>query len=165
MDPKVGPDQGTDRTLPARGIASRAALGGHPLHPMVIPLPIGMLVAALVTDVAFWVTGDAFWAQVSWWALWAGLATGMVAAVLGLVDFLAIGRVRELLAGKLHLIANVVALVVAAANLALRGAGGIEAAVLPWGLLLTAITNAAIAIGGWFGGELSYRHGIGVTGP
>jgi uncharacterized membrane protein len=89
----------------------------------------------------------------------------MVAAVLGLVDFLAIGRVRELLAGKLHLIANVVALVVAAANLALRDAGGIEAAVLPWGLLLTAITNAAIAIGGWFGGELSYRHGIGVTGP
>ena len=40
----------------------------------------------LATDVAYWVTDDRFWAQGSWWLLWAGLVTGVVAAAAGAVE-------------------------------------------------------------------------------
>ena len=32
---------------------SRAAIGNHPIHPMLVPLPIGAFFLALVGDVAY----------------------------------------------------------------------------------------------------------------
>lgn len=155
------PDAG--RETQVSGVRSTAALGGHPIHPMLIPLPIGALVGVLATDVVFLLTDDRFWAQASWWLLWAGLVTGVAAAAVGLVDFLTIHRVRSHRAGKVHLLANVVGLTLVGVNLVVRS-GDLVDAVLPWGIVLTLAMNAAIGIGGWFGGELSYRHGVGVTG-
>jgi uncharacterized membrane protein len=42
---------------------SRAAIGGHPLHPMVVPFPIAFLVGTLVVDIVFSATSDPFWAR------------------------------------------------------------------------------------------------------
>jgi Predicted membrane protein (DUF2231) len=38
------------------------------------------------------------------------------------------------------------------------------AAVLPWGLALSAVTVGLLLVTGWTGGELAYRHMVGVTG-
>lgn len=152
-----------DRRTEVSGVRSTAAIGGHPIHPMLIPLPIGALVGVLATDVVFWLTGDGFWAQASWWLLWAGLVTGLLAAAVGLVEYFTIHRVRSHRAGRIHLWSNVAALALVGINLATR-MGGHADAVLPWGLALTVITGMALAVGGWFGGELAYRHGVGVTG-
>ena len=92
----------------------------------------------------------------------AGLVTGALAAVLGLIDFLTIGRAREHTAGWVHAIGNGAALALALASLLLRL--GDEAAVLPWGLALSAIITVIVAVTGYTGGELAYRHMIGVTG-
>jgi uncharacterized membrane protein len=43
------------------GVESTARIGGHPIHPMIIPLPIGLLVGALAADLAYLWTEDAFW--------------------------------------------------------------------------------------------------------
>ena len=47
----------------SEGVPSTASIGRHPIHPMLVPFPIGFLVGALVSDVVYWVLRDAFWAQ------------------------------------------------------------------------------------------------------
>lgn len=154
---------GSQQETEVSGVRSAAAFRGHPIHPMLIPLPIGALVGALVTDLTFWATADPFWAEASWWLLWAGGLTGLLAALVGLVDFFAIERVRRHQAGRLHLAANTVVLLLTAGNIVLRF-DGIETAVLPWGLVATVLTASFLGAGGWYGGELAYRHGVGVSG-
>lgn len=146
-----------------RGVPSTAALAGHPLHPMLIPYPIAFLTGALATDAAFWLGGGTLWAHFSFWLILAGLVTGLAAASLGLVDFLTIRRARQHRIGWLHFLGAALALALAFVNVLARW-GDPEAGVLPWGLLLSAVTAGVLGVVGWFGGELAYRHMIGVTG-
>lgn len=140
---------------------SFVAIQGHPLHPMLVPLPIGALVFLLACDVGYWSTGDLFWAQASLWLVGAGVITAVIAGVVGAGDFMSIRRAQRLRAGKIHAIGNSVVLVLAMVNWYLR-TGDPAAAVLPWGLLLSLVCVALLGVTGWMGGELSYRHRIGV---
>ncbi len=96
----------------------------------------------------------------SYYLLWAGVLSAGVAMVFGLIDFasLAHARVR---AGWVHLSLNVVVVVLAVANLLLR-VGDTIANVIPSGLLLSLLAAALLLVSGWYGGELSYRHKVGV---
>lgn len=145
------------------GVPSTVAVAGHPLHPAIITLPIGLLVSAPVTDIAYWFLGDVFWARASFWLIVAGLVTGLVAAITGLLDFIRIGRVRKHTAGWAHMYANVTALVVTAINLGLRVGDPVEN-LLFTGLILSVIVATLLGISGWYGGELVYRHKIAVIG-
>lgn len=144
-------------------VPSNAAFRGHPIHPMLIPLPIGALVLSLATDLVFVFGGSEFWAEASWWLLWAGLVTGVLAAAVGAVDYLTIHRVRSHRAGNIHLITNVAVLALVVANLWIR-AGDHATAITPAGAIITIVTVGLLGVSGWYGGELSYRHGVGVTG-
>ncbi|HEY9829401.1 MAG TPA: DUF2231 domain-containing protein [Stenomitos sp.] len=145
------------------GVPSTVAVAGHPLHPALITLPIGLLVTAPVTDIAYWFLGDVFWARASFWLIVAGLVTGLLAAITGLLDFIRIGRVRKHTAGWAHMYANVTALVVTAINLGLRVGNPVEN-ILFTGLILSVIVATLLGISGWYGGELVYRHKIAVIG-
>lgn len=145
------------------GVPSTVAVAGHPLHPAIITLPIGLLVTAPVTDIAYWFLGDVFWARASFWLIVAGLVTGLLAAITGLLDFIRIGRVRKHTAGWAHMYANVTALVVTAINLGLRVGDPVEN-LLFTGLVLSVIVATLLGISGWYGGELVYRHKIAVIG-
>lgn len=146
-----------------RGAPSTAAIAGHPIHPIVIPFPIAFLVGALFADLAFWATLDPFWAMASLWLVGAGLVMGVLAGISGLTDFVTIGRAREHVDGWIHALGNGTVLAIAFANLLLMMSSP-ATGVLPWGLTLSAITAAILVVTGWYGGELSYRHMIGVTG-
>ena len=150
-----------EETRLLRGVRSVASIHGHPMHPALVSFPIAFLVGALATDVAFASTRDAFWARVSLWLLGSGVFTGLAAAVLGLIDFVAIRRVRSTATGWVHFLGNVAAVGLALANWLMR-TGNVEARLLPWGLVLSAVTTTILVVTGWLGGELSYRHGIGV---
>jgi uncharacterized membrane protein len=117
-------------------------------------------VAALGSDLAFWATEDPFWARVSLWLVGAGLLTGLAAAAVGFVDFITIARVRELRAAWVHFIGNATAIALAAVSWILRLPDP-AAAVLPGGLVLSAIIAAILGVTGWYGGELSYRYRVG----
>ncbi|WP_207462840.1 DUF2231 domain-containing protein [Azospirillum sp. SYSU D00513] len=146
-----------------QGATSAAAVGKHPIHPTIIPFPIAFLTATLATDVAYWRTGDPFWAQSSRWLLRAGLASGVVAGAVGAVDYAAIPRTRKHAVGPLHALGNVTVLAIAAANLMGRRRDP-EEGVVPRGLALSAATTALLGLTAWAGGELIYRHRVGVVG-
>ena len=146
-----------------RGVPSNAVIAGHPIHPMLIPFPIAFLIGALVTDLAYWWTADEFWARSSFWLVGAGFVAGIVAAVFGLVDFVTIDRARQHRIGWVHAIGNGAVLVLALASVLWRR-GDPVAAVIPWGIALSGVTAILLVVTGWAGGELAYRHMIGVTG-
>jgi uncharacterized membrane protein len=143
------------------GVASTAAVGKHPIHPMLVPFPIAFLVGALLTDLAYWGTYDRFWAVASMWLLIAGLVGGVLAATAGLIDFFTIQRARSVTAGWIHFLGNASALIVALINLWPRVAAP-EAPVLFTGLILSAVVVGILVVTGWMGGELAYRYKIGV---
>ena len=153
-----------DREYRDPGVPSTVAIAGHPLHPLSIIFPIAFLAAALGTDVGYWLTRDPFWARASLWLEGAGLAGGVVAAIIGMSDFVRIERVRKRTAGWAHMIINITLLVLTVVNLILRLRNPVEA-ILPWGLVLSTIVGTLTSISGWYGAELSYRHKIGVVGP
>lgn len=146
-----------------QGVPSRAAIKGHPLHPAVVAFPIAFLTGAFLTDLAFWRGRGVMWASFSYWLLFAGVVGGTVAAALGAIDFLSIERARMHRAGWVHAGGNVLVLIIALANWFLR-ISDVGAHVLPLGLILSAITAALLALTGYLGGELVFKHMIGVTG-
>jgi uncharacterized membrane protein len=130
---------------------------------MLIPFPITFLVSAVLTDIVYWQTADAFWARASLWLVGAGLVAGLFAGTFGAIDYFTIQRAREHTAGKIHFVGNVTAIVLAAINLFIRW--GDPAGPILWsGLILSLVTAAILGVTGWYGGELAYRHKIGVAG-
>jgi uncharacterized membrane protein len=142
------------------GIPSRASVRGHPLHPALVPFPIAFLLGTLLSDLAYWWGGDPFWARASYWLLAAGVAGGAAAALPGLADFLSEPRIRALRAARAHLVGNVAAMALAIANLWLR-TGDPAGAILPWGILLSAVVAGILGGTGYLGGELVFRHRVG----
>ena len=112
---------------------STASIAGHPLHPMLIPFPIAFFVSTFVCDLAFWRTGDPFWATGALWLLGAGLVMAALAAVIGLIDVLGEPRIRALNDTWWHAGGNIIAVVIALYNWYLRYTSG-ETAVVPIGL-------------------------------
>jgi uncharacterized membrane protein len=95
-------------TMQTRNPVSSANLMGHPLHPILITLPIGLFVATFLFDLIFWQTGNAAFATGALWLLGAGLIAAALAAVTGLIDFLGDRRIRALGDAWQHAIGNVI---------------------------------------------------------
>jgi uncharacterized membrane protein len=142
------------------GVESTAAIAGHPLHHMLVTFPIAFLIGAFVTDLAFWSTQNAFWAQASYWLLIAGIVTALVAALPGFIDFLTISKLRDLWIVWAHMIGNLAVVVLAVINVWLRWTDPVAGA-QGWGTTLSFLSTALLLVNGWFGGELAYRYGIG----
>lgn len=142
------------------GVPSTAAIAGHPIHPMLIPFPVASLVGVLVSDLIFSANGNTFWAEASRWLLLVGVVTGALAAIFGLIDFLTIRRVREYRIAWIHFLGNAAAIVLSLINLLLRPnpTDGIPTV----GIILSVVVALILVVTGWLGGELSYRHKIGV---
>ena len=140
-------------------LRTTAAIKGHPLHPLLVPIPIALFVAALVTDLAFIVDGSNGWAIASRWLLAGGLAGGALAALAGFIDFIGNARIREIRDAWLHLFANLAVVVIEAINLVLRLPYPAVAA--SYGVLLSAAAVLVLLFSGWKGGELVFRHGVG----
>jgi len=65
---------------------SKVKLMGHPIHPMLIVFPLGLLAASLGFDIGYLKTGNPEFAIVSYWAISAGIIGGLLAAIFGLAD-------------------------------------------------------------------------------
>ena len=140
---------------------STAQIAGHPLHPMLIPFPIVSFVGALVTDVMYLTTSEGGWATASNWLLGIGLVTAALAAATGMADYMGDDRVRKIGAATRHMIANVVVVTIEPINLAVRLLDD-NPAVPQLGLWLSIAAVLILLYSGWLGGELVYRHRVGV---
>jgi uncharacterized membrane protein len=140
---------------------STARLGGHPIHPMLVPIPIACFVGTLATDLAYWGTADMMWADFSAWLLAAGLVVSVFAVIAGLVDFLGDRRIRRLRQSWIHFLGNALALVLAFIN-ALVHTRDAYTSVVPTGLILSALVVLILLVTGWMGWDMVYRHRVGV---
>jgi len=60
------------------------------VHPMLVGLPIGLWVFALVCDVVHVVSGSAVWQTVATFLVAGGIVGALLAAVPGLIDYFSI---------------------------------------------------------------------------
>lgn len=137
------------------------AIGGHPVHAALVPFPIVCFTLALLTDIAYWQSSYLMWQHFSEWLLFAGLIFGGLAALAGAVDLLARPSVRAKGPAWPHAIGNVVVLLLALLN-SLVHAGDGWTGVVPWGLMLSALTVLVMMVTVWLGRAMVYRHGVGV---
>lgn len=140
---------------------SRMSFSGHPIHPMLIHLPLASLIMVVGSDVAYIMTGDPFWARASLWLLGVGAFGGWGAALAGLVDLVTVPGVRRLITGWCHSIIAVMLLSFATFNWLIRVADP-EQYLLPWGIYLSCLGAVLTAVAGILGGQLVYDHGIAV---
>lgn len=147
--------------MPLQPIGSKMAIKGHPLHPMLIHFPVAALIALVATDIAWWLTGDGFWARAGLWLAGVGAAGGWISGLVGLLDLTLVYRIRRLIAAWCHAIMAVMLLSLASLNWLLR-LGDPEAMILPWGLYVSLLSAGMISITGYLGGQLVYEYGVGV---
>jgi uncharacterized membrane protein len=140
---------------------STAKIGDHPIHPMLIPFPIVCFILTFVADILYTRTHDAMWATASMWLLVVGLVMAALAAVAGLTDFLGDDRIRGSSDALKHMLANVTAVVLELVNVILRwrDTGFIDST----GVYISGIVVLILLYSGWKGGDLVFRHGIGVN--
>jgi uncharacterized membrane protein len=141
---------------------SKAKLFGHPIHPMLIVFPLGLLATAVIFDVLYMITGNGAFATVAFWNILAGIVGGLAAAVFGLVDWLAIpGGTRAKQVGLLHGGGNVIVIGLFAIVWLMRlNEPGNTPSAAPFVLELLGAGLALVT--GWLGGELVDRLGVGV---
>ena len=147
-------------------MASPASIGGHPVHPMIIPFPIALWVFSLVADVIYLWRGNPIWKDwIAFYALLGGIIGAVAAAVPGLIDWLALTNKAIFKIANWHARLNVIALLIFAASFYLRTTGGSslvgDSYTIPVALSLLGVI--LISISGWLGGELVFKHGVAVS--
>jgi uncharacterized membrane protein len=141
---------------------SRAKLLGHPIHPMLIVLPLGLFIGAVVFDALYLWRGSPTFAAVAYWNIAGGVIGGLLAAVFGLIDWFAIpAGTRAKRIGLLHGGSNVVVVLIFAFVWLMRGDLP-DAAPSANLFLLEVVALSLGSVAGWLGGELVDRLGVGV---
>lgn len=142
-------------------MAGKINLLGHPVHPIVIPFPLGLLSGAVACDIIYLVRANPNWGHISYWLVAGGVLSGIVAAIFGIADWSNLDNgTRAKRIGGWHFFVNTVMLVLFAISWFMRRGA-------PDRPSIAAIVIGIIAIGfgtlgGWLGGELVYRMSVGV---
>ena len=151
--------------MPTDNPRSTASIGGHPIHAMLVAIPIVCFVGTFVTDIVYWRTATMMWANMSAWLLTAGLVASVFVVIAGLIDFLGDRRIRALRVAWIHAGGNALAVTLSIINLLVHSRDAYTS-VVPTGLILSGVVVLILLVTGWLGGALVFRHGVGVrAGP
>lgn len=147
-----------------RPVTGLAGGYGHPLHPMLVALPIGAWVASLVFDIASHLVAEPqALAEGSRWLIGLGVLGALGAATLGFLDLLAIPTgTRVFRTALVHMSLALAVTAGYAVGFAVRGdppAGPVP----PGPLALSAVALATLGGVGYLGGMLAYRYGVRVA--
>jgi uncharacterized membrane protein len=146
------------------GLQSRTGIGGHPIHATLVQFPIVCFVGAFVTDIVYWRSMSFIWETFSVWLLTAGLVGAGLAVIVGLVEFVANRRIRQLRSAWIHVLGNALVIALSLINVLVHSRDGYTA-VVPTGIILSGVVVLIMMITmitGWMGGGISYRHRSGV---
>ena len=147
-------------------MASPASIGGHPIHPMLIPFPLALWFFSLIADLIYLWRGNPVWRDwIAFYALLGGIIGAVAAAIFGIIDWLSIKDRAVKKVADWHARLNVIALLIFAASFYLRTTGGSEwvGANYTVPLLLSVVGVILITISGYLGGELVFGHGVAVN--
>jgi uncharacterized membrane protein len=133
------------------------------VHPALSDFPMVFLSVAVLVDVVALVSGNRFWWMVSFGTVVAGLVAAVPTAAAGLIDY---GTSPEgqpaLRTGTIHMVLMLTAVACFGIELLLRGTSVPQGALLLSTVGLDALGAGILVMGGWFGGELVFGHGLGV---
>ncbi len=139
-----------------------ASIAGHPIHPMLIPIPIGLWIFSLVCDLVHaGGSNNPAWTTVALYTMGGGIVGALLAAVPGLIDLLSLqpGPRRTALA---HMAINLTVVALYVVNLWLR----LQAPESPGGLIwLSVFAIGLLVVSGWLGGKMVYELGVAVDTP
>jgi uncharacterized membrane protein len=137
---------------------------GHPFHPVLVTVPIGAWVAALIFDIVA-VSGSEgeVFGEGAYWLILIGIVGALVAAVFGLMDLMGIPRgTRAFKTGITHMGLNLTVVALFVINYLIRLGQGYEE-VTALQLILTIVGLAILGASGWLGGMLAYHYGVRVA--
>jgi uncharacterized membrane protein len=139
-----------------------AQVAKHPIHPMLVAIPIGLWVFSLVCDLVYFFSGGANenWQIVALYTMVGGIIGALVAAVPGFIDMLSLpwGIKRVAI---MHMSINLTVVALYVVNVWLRNRGT-ESNTPLW---LSVIAILLLVVSGWLGGKLVYVHGVAVEMP
>jgi uncharacterized membrane protein len=146
-------------------MASRASIGGHPIHPMLIPFPIGLLVFSFIADLIYLWRGNPIWKDyIAFYTMLGGIIGGAAAAIPGLIDWATLTDRAAVKVANWHARVNIATLVIFIASFYLRTTSGAawfpSMPMLP--VILSLVGVIGLTIAGWLGGQLVFRHGVAV---
>ena len=145
---------------------SKIAIAGHPLHPMLVPLPIGLLVGSVIADFGYLLSDrNRMWYDVAFWTLALGVVAALVAALAGFGEYFTVARYTD---GRrmavTHMMLNLVAVALFSVSMLLRLDGNaLDGMQYGAAFALSLVAVTVLAISGWIGGELSYKKHLGMV--
>src|SRR3954466_15105519 len=135
-----------------------ANIAKHPLHPMLVAIPIGLWIFSLVCDFVYrFGSHNPNWDLVARYTLVAGIVGALVAAVPGFIDMLSLPWGVKRIA-LIHMSINLTVVALYVVNAWLRKRHGVTDATI-W---LSVLSVGLLAVSGWLGGKLVYVHGVAV---
>jgi uncharacterized membrane protein len=145
---------------------SKISIAGHPLHPLLVALPIGLFVWTLVSDIIYLATNHVhMWYDLAFWTGIAAIVTALVAALPGFGDYVTMAvqsDARTIATAHMLLNLSVVALFFVAMLLMLND-GATAGTRLTAVVLLHLIGVGALTVSGWLGGEMVFRHHLAMV--
>ena len=139
-----------------------ASIARHPIHPMLVPLPIGLWIFALVADLIHaGGSTNVAWTTVAFYCIGGGVVGALLAALPGLIDLVSLPEGPRKTA-LLHMTINLLVVALFAINFWLRMDAPANPGKLVW---LSLIAVGLLTISGWLGGKMVYEHGIAVDTP
>lgn len=137
-----------------------ASIAGHPIHAMLITIPVGLFIFSLVCDVVSTQSAEpATWALVAFYTMVGGLVGALAAAIPGLIDLLSLQDPGIRKTAITHMSINLVVVALYAINIWLRMKSGTNVGAP---VVLSVIAVAMLAVSGWLGGKMVHLAGVGV---
>ncbi|TNC61039.1 DUF2231 domain-containing protein [Rubellimicrobium roseum] len=141
---------------------SKVGLWGHPLHAMSVAFPVALTFCAFGADGLYWLSGNPVWAWAALWATGTAFLFGLAAGATGTMELLMVPGIRIRAAAWTHFVIAVLLLSLLGANWGYR-LYGYEAAVLPYGILLSGFNVLVVMATGWHGGKLVFDYRLGTS--
>ena len=139
-----------------------ANIAGHPIHPMLVTIPIGLWLFSLFSDVmALRSAAPEAWALVALYTLSGGIVGALAAALPGLIDLLSLEDPAIRKTALIHMSLNLTIVALYIVNAWLRWKGGSVVGGVPFALSVLSV--AMLAVSGWLGGKMVYLAGVGVS--
>jgi uncharacterized membrane protein len=137
-------------------MAVEPVIAGHPLHPIMITVPVGSLTASYLLDLAATFTGNDDLKDAAYYSMLVGVAGTVPSAITGLMDFSQMKQNDP--AHKMtltHAIINSGVVSLYVVNILARSANRKS----KFGFLLSTVGALGLAVSGYLGGEIAYGRG------
>ena len=142
-----------------------ANIAKHPIHPMLVAVPIGLWLFSLICDLFFYFGGGSEnWRIVACYTVAGGIVGALVAAIPGFIDMLSLPWGLKRIA-LMHMSINLTVVALYVVNFWLRARdlqGEAQSMTAFW---LSVIAVAMLVVSGWLGGKMIYVHGVAVETP